>query len=100
MAANSSSYGASALKSSGPSISMVDNMGSIGIGNYKGVMLCNRPFGGTVGESKSAENNYLYCLKLNSPSKHAASIQLQKYQLLVPAENQHFSAEWYQNVLD
>eukprot|EP00428_Durinskia_dybowskii_P078293 CAMPEP_0170358512 /NCGR_PEP_ID=MMETSP0117_2-20130122/2267_1 /TAXON_ID=400756 /ORGANISM="Durinskia baltica, Strain CSIRO CS-38" /LENGTH=387 /DNA_ID=CAMNT_0010612725 /DNA_START=110 /DNA_END=1273 /DNA_ORIENTATION=+ len=29
-------------------MSMVDNMGSIGIGNYKGVMLCNRPFGGTA----------------------------------------------------
>lgn len=44
-----STYGSNALKGSGPSISMVENMGSIG--NYKGVMLCNRPFGGTVGES-------------------------------------------------
>lgn len=44
-----STYGSNALKGSGPSISMVDNMGSIG--NYKGVMLCNRPFGGTVGQS-------------------------------------------------
>ena len=49
MAASTGSYGNSALKSGGPTMSMVDNMGSMGIGNYKGVMLCNRPFGGTSG---------------------------------------------------
>lgn len=50
MAASTGSYGNSALKSGGPTMSMVDNMGSMGIGNYKGVMLCNRPFGGTSGQ--------------------------------------------------
>ena len=33
---------------SGPTMSMIDNA-SGGIGNYKGVMLCNRPFGGSAG---------------------------------------------------
>mmetsp|Transcript_16732 Transcript_16732/g.28367 ORF Transcript_16732/g.28367 Transcript_16732/m.28367 type:complete len:387 (+) Transcript_16732:42-1202(+) len=55
MAANTGSYGASALKSTGPSISMVESSaGSVGVGNYKGVMLCNRPFGGTAVSSKMA----------------------------------------------
>lgn len=58
----SSTYGSNALKanSSAPSISMVENhmnSSSIGIGNYKGVMLCNRPFGGTTGSSKNAPGN-------------------------------------------
>ena len=44
-----SSYNGQSVQS-GPSMSMIDNSrGSIGIGNYKGVMLCNRPFGGTAG---------------------------------------------------
>ncbi len=38
-------YGNSMIKASGPSISMVENKGS-NIGNFKGVMLCNRPFHG------------------------------------------------------
>ena len=41
-----SSFGAR----SGPSMSMIESSkSSIGVGNYKGVMLCNRPFGGTAG---------------------------------------------------
>jgi hypothetical protein len=56
-----SSYGANALKSSGPSMSMVE--GSVGIGNYKGVMLCNRPFGGTAGTvSPRTEANFKVCI--------------------------------------
>lgn len=55
------SYGSSALKSSGPSISMIDNKASsVGIGNYKGVMLCNRPFAGSGLSAKqpsSGESN-------------------------------------------
>jgi len=46
------SYASNALKSSGgPSISMIDksNSGAVGVGTYKGVMLCNRPFAGTEG---------------------------------------------------
>jgi hypothetical protein len=48
------SYGSSALRGNGPSISMIENninASSIGVGNYKGVMLCNRPFAGTSGET-------------------------------------------------
>ncbi len=58
-----SSFGTSTLRGNGPSISLVDNSSNgsaLGVGNYKGVMLCNRPFGGTAGEyifSKS--NNFL-----------------------------------------
>ena len=36
-------------KSAGPSMSLIDNKQSMGVGNYKGVMLCNRPFAGSVG---------------------------------------------------
>ena len=44
-------YGSNALKSTGPSISLVENSraSNVGVGNYKGVMLCNRPFAGTQG---------------------------------------------------
>lgn len=35
---------------SGPTMSMIDSSNA-GIGNYKGVMLCNRPFAGT-GQAK------------------------------------------------
>lgn len=45
------SFAAGALKSNGPSISLLDNSkisGSVGIGNFKGVMLCNRPFAGVT----------------------------------------------------
>ena len=34
---------------SGPTMSMIDSSNA-GIGNYKGVMLCNRPFGGSAGK--------------------------------------------------
>ena len=37
------------MSSSGPSMSLGNNNGSMGMGNYKGVMLCNRPFAGSVG---------------------------------------------------
>jgi hypothetical protein len=30
-------------------MSLVNNNNSVGVGNYKGVMLCNRPFAGSVG---------------------------------------------------
>ena len=49
----SSSFGADALRSAGPSISL-DNSGAGGVGTYKGVMLCNRPFGGTEGAAQKA----------------------------------------------
>ena len=46
---DSGSY-ASAGRSNGPMMSMIDNSGGgAGVGNYKGVMLCNRPFGGSTG---------------------------------------------------
>jgi len=58
------SYAGSMMKSNGPSISLVENKG-VGIGNYKGVMLCNRPFGGTATSTKApisnAEKNTFTC---------------------------------------
>ena len=39
-------------RSAGPTMSLLDsnrNQGNIGVGNYKGVMLCNRPFAGAAG---------------------------------------------------
>ena len=51
----SSSFGADALRSAGPSISL-DNNSASGVGTYKGVMLCNRPFGGTEGAAQKASN--------------------------------------------
>jgi len=50
------SYAGSMMKSNGPSISLVENKG-VGIGNYKGVMLCNRPFGGTATSTKAPISN-------------------------------------------
>mmetsp|Transcript_16583 Transcript_16583/g.24951 ORF Transcript_16583/g.24951 Transcript_16583/m.24951 type:complete len:370 (+) Transcript_16583:51-1160(+) len=50
MATNSSST----MKSAGPSMSLIDNnkgQSNVGVGNYKGVMLCNRPFAGSVGSN-------------------------------------------------
>lgn len=48
---DTTSFASTALKSSGPSISLLDTSkhqtGNVGVGTYKGVMLCNRPFGGT-----------------------------------------------------
>ena len=44
------SFASNALKSSGPSMSMVGSSNNVGIGNYKGVMLCNRPFAGSGGK--------------------------------------------------
>jgi hypothetical protein len=44
---------AESLKS-GPSISLIDNKSgsnAMGVGNFKGIMLCNRPFAGTQGGS-------------------------------------------------
>lgn len=46
------SYSSSSLKSGGPSMSLIENnknQPNVGVGNYKGVMLCNRPFAGSVG---------------------------------------------------
>ena len=48
------SYSSSSLKSGGPSLSLIENnknQPNVGIGNYKGVMLCNRPFAGSVGKT-------------------------------------------------
>lgn len=42
------SMGSSTLKATGPSMSMVDKGSANGVGNYKGVMLCNRPFAGST----------------------------------------------------
>lgn len=45
-------------------MSMIDSKSNIGVGNYKGVMLCNRPFGGTAVNSKqssSGESNAFNC---------------------------------------
>lgn len=46
----------------GPSMSLIDSKGAgsssgAGIGNYKGVMLCNRPFGGTAGTNNMSSNS-------------------------------------------
>ena len=40
--------------SAGPSMSLVDRNSSVGggVGNYKGVMLCNRPFAGVERNNK------------------------------------------------
>ena len=35
----------------------MDPGGNVGIGNYKGVMLCNRPFGGVASSKKEASAN-------------------------------------------
>jgi hypothetical protein len=47
---------------SAPSLSMgASGAGGVGVGNYKGVMLCNRPFAGTVGShgpQKSTSNTF------------------------------------------
>jgi hypothetical protein len=54
MGDSSASYATNALKSNdGPNISMIDksNSGTLGVGTYKGVMLCNRPFAGTEGNN-------------------------------------------------
>jgi hypothetical protein len=46
----SDSSNPSSAMQSGSSMTMIENSrGNIGVGNYKGVMLCNRPFGGTTG---------------------------------------------------
>jgi hypothetical protein len=50
----SASYGAASLQSAGPSISLDGGSGTGGVGTYKGVMLCNRPFGGTEGAAQKA----------------------------------------------
>jgi hypothetical protein len=45
-------------KMGGPSLSLVENnvsASSAAVGHYKGVMLCNRPFGGTVGMTVVAD---------------------------------------------
>jgi hypothetical protein len=45
------SYASSSMRSGGPSMSLVENNknhSNVGVGNYKGVMLCNRPFAGSV----------------------------------------------------
>eukprot|EP01038_Epipyxis_sp_PR26KG_P012691 gene12691-17016_t len=45
--------------SQGPSLSMIENSVNnvnIGVGNYKGVMLCNRPFAGTAATQKVANS--------------------------------------------
>ena len=47
---------------SGPSMSMIDSKSNIGVGNYKGVMLCNRPFGGTAGNQSSVDRSRLNCV--------------------------------------
>lgn len=47
-------------KIGGPSLSMVENnvsASSAAVGHYKGVMLCNRPFGGTVVTQKSSQSD-------------------------------------------
>lgn len=38
---------------SGPSMTMNNSNGNVGIGNYKGVMLCNRPFGGSAVQNEA-----------------------------------------------
>lgn len=48
----------------GPSISLIENSVGLGVGNYKGVMLCNRPFGGTsvtAGKQPGSEKTQFTC---------------------------------------
>ena len=52
-----SSLGSSAMKASGPSMSLDKGAGGGGVGNYKGVMLCNRPFAGSVAQANKAAGN-------------------------------------------
>lgn len=52
------------MTSSAPSMSLVNNNSSVGVGNYKGVMLCNRPFGGSVAtgaKATSSDKNSFSC---------------------------------------
>ncbi len=57
----------STLKSGGPSSSLIDNFkmnqSNAGVGTYKGVMLCNRPFAGTEG-NHSNQNLYILVVKM------------------------------------
>lgn len=56
MGDSTGSFASNALKSGGgPSISMIDKSGAAagGVGTYKGVMLCNRPFAGTEAAAKT-----------------------------------------------
>jgi hypothetical protein len=45
---------------SGPSISLIDNKSgggnAVGVGNFKGIMLCNRPFAGTQGKANATKS--------------------------------------------
>lgn len=54
------SYASSTMKSGGPTMSLVENSKNqgIGVGNYKGVMLCNRPFGGSI---TGCDENTIIC---------------------------------------
>lgn len=48
----------------GTSMSMIENSVGLGVGNYKGVMLCNRPFGGTsvaTGKQPGSEKTQFTC---------------------------------------
>lgn len=56
-----SSFASNTGKSSaGPSMSMIDkgNTAGAGVGTYKGVMLCNRPFAGTEGRNATRRNKF------------------------------------------
>lgn len=44
---------------SNPSISLIDNKSgsnAVGVGNFKGIMLCNRPFAGTQGKANTTKS--------------------------------------------
>lgn len=47
------SLGSSAMQASGPSMSLDKGGAGGGVGNYKGVMLCNRPFAGSVAQKET-----------------------------------------------
>jgi hypothetical protein len=58
------SLGSSAMQASGPSMSLDKGAGGGGVGNYKGVMLCNRPFAGSVANKNagaSGKKNTFIC---------------------------------------
>jgi hypothetical protein len=53
------------------------NQPNIGVGNYKGVMLCNRPFAGSVGQAgktASVDKNSFACGVVSEPAGTNVSI--------------------------
>jgi len=70
-------------------MSLIDNKpgSNTGVGNYKGVMLCNRPFAGSVGR---ATKIILLNLFMNSFFK----LERQRVVMVLEVIRMHFHVEW------